>query len=93
MLINLPQQPLLNEIPELKNIQTKRRKRKIIIKLESEIEKNIKFELSHLIKGHSSKLYVNGKLKKGINRFSFKRNNNLQLVELIISENRLITIA
>ena len=83
---------MLNEITELKNIRIKRRKGKIIIKLESEIEDDIKFELNHLLKGHSTTLFVNTELKKGNNRFVFKRSNNLQHVELEINKKKLIII-
>ena len=92
VLINRPEKPVLDEITELKNIQIKRRKEKIIIKLESEIEDDIKFELNHLLKGHSTTLFVNTELKKGNNRFVFKRSNNLQLVELEINGKKLIII-
>ena len=92
VLINRPEKPVLNEITELKNIRIKRRKGKIIIKLESEIEDDIKFELNHLLKGHSTTLFVNTELKKGNNRFVFKRSNNLQLVELEINGKKLIII-
>ncbi len=92
VLINRPKKPVLNEITELKNIRIKRRKGKIIIKLESEIEDDIKFELNHLLKGHSTTLFVNTELKKGNNRFVFKRSNNLQLVELEIKGKKLIII-
>ena len=92
VLINLPEKPVLNEITELKNIRIKRRKGKIIIKLESEIEDDIKFELNHLLKGHSTTLFVNTELKKGNNRFVFKRSNNLQLIELEINGKKLIII-
>ncbi|WP_411765898.1 hypothetical protein [Winogradskyella sp. A3E31] len=92
VLINRPKKPVLNEITELKNIRIKRRKGKIIIKLESEIEDDIKFELNHLLKGHSTTLFVNTELKKGNNRFVFKRSNNLQLVELEINGKKLIII-
>ncbi|EAQ41264.1 hypothetical protein [Polaribacter sp. MED152] len=92
VLINRPEKPVLNEITELKNIRIKRRKGKIIIKLESEIEDDIKFELNHLLKRHSTTLFVNTELKKGNNRFVFKRSNNLQLVELEINGKKLIII-
>ena len=92
VLILRPDKPVLNEITEFKNIQIKRRKGKIIIKLESEIEDEIKFELNHLLKGHSTKLFVNTELKKGKNRFVFKRSNNLQLVETEINGKELIII-
>lgn len=59
VLINRPEKPVLNEITELKNIRIKRRKGKIIIKLESEIEDDVKFELNHLLKRHSTRLFVN----------------------------------
>ncbi|MGJ8592422.1 MAG: hypothetical protein ACSHXF_07735 [Aquaticitalea sp.] len=84
--------PVLNEINELKNIEFKRRKGKIVIKLESEIEKDIEFQLNHFLKGHSTKLMVNRKLKKGKNRFVFKRSNNLQLVEAKVNRKNLIII-
>ena len=92
VLINRPEKPVLNEITELKNIRIKRRKGKIIIKLESEIEDDIKFELNHLLKEHSTTLFINTELKKGNNRFVFKRSNNLQLVELEIKGKKLIII-
>lgn len=92
VLINRPDKPVLNEITDFKNIQIKRRKRKIIIKLESEIEDEIKFELNHLLKEHSTKLFVNTELKKGKNRFVFKRSNILQLVKTEINGKKLIII-
>ncbi|KAB1067340.1 hypothetical protein F6U93_11335 [Tamlana haliotis] len=92
VLINRPEKPVLNEITEFKNIRIKRRKGKIIIKLESETEDDIEFELNHLLKGHSTTLFVNTELKKGNNRFVFKRSNNLQLVETEINGKKLIMI-
>lgn len=92
VLINRPDKPVLNEITEFKNIQIKRRKRKIVIKLESEIKDKIKFGLNHLLKEHSTKLFVNTELKKGNNRFVFKRSNNLQLVETEINGKKLVII-
>lgn len=92
VLISRPDKPVLNEINELKNIRIKRRKGKIVIKLESEIKSDIKFEVNHLLKGHSTRLFVNTELKKGSNRFVFKRSSNLQLIELEINEKKLIII-
>lgn len=92
VLINRPDKPVLNEITELKNIELKRRKGKIVVKLESEIEKNIEFELNHLLQGHSTKLTVKTELKKGKNRFVFRRSNNLQLVEAKVNGKKLIII-
>lgn len=92
VLINRPDKLVLNEITELKKIELKRRKGKIIVKLESEIEKNIEFELNHLLQGHSTKLLVKTELKKGKNRFVFRRSNNLQLVEAKVNGKKLIII-
>ncbi|MDA0177396.1 hypothetical protein C7H62_0539 [Mesoflavibacter sp. HG96] len=92
VLINRPDKPVLNEITELKNIEIKRRKGKIVVKLKSEIEKNIEFELNHLLQGHSTKLLVKKELKKGKNRFLFRRSNNLQLVEAKVNGKKLIII-
>ena len=84
--------PVLNEITELKNIELKRRKGKIVIKLESEIEKDIEFELNHFLRAHSTKLLVKSELKKGKNRFVFRRSKNLQLVETKVNGKKLIII-
>ncbi|MCC1484055.1 hypothetical protein [Winogradskyella immobilis] len=92
VLINRPNKPIMNEITELKNIRIKRRKGKIIIKLESEIESDIEFEVNHLLKNHSTTLFAKAKLKRENNRFVFKRSNNLQLVELKINGKKLIII-
>ena len=92
VLINRPDKPVLNQITELKNIELKRRKGKIVVKLESEIEKNIEFELNHFLQGHSTKLMVKTELKKGKNRFVFRRSNNLQLVEAKVNGKKLIII-
>lgn len=87
-----PEKPVLNEISEFKNIRLKRRKGKIIIKLESEIESEIKFEVNHLLKNHSTHLFAKTELKKGDNKIVFKRNRNLQIVEGEINGKKLIII-
>ena len=92
VLVNRPDKLVLNEITELKNIELKRRKGKIVVKLESEIEKNIEFELHHFLRGHSTKIMVKTELKKGKNRFVFRRSNNLQLVETKVNGKKLIII-
>ena len=92
VLVNRPDKLLLHEITELKNIDLKRRKGKIVVKLESEIEKNIEFELHHFLRGHSTKIMVKTELKKGKNRFVFRRSNNLQLVETKVNGKKLIII-
>jgi len=92
VLINHPDKPVLNEIAELKNIRLKRRKGKIIIKLESEIESEVEFEVNHLLKNHSTTLIAKTELKRGNNKFVFKRSTNMQLIELEINEKRLVII-
>ena len=92
VLINGLTKPLLNEITEIQNIHLNRKKGKIIIKLESEIENDIEFELNHFLKGHSTRLTVKTELKKGSNRFVFKRSNNVQLVEAVLNGKKLIII-
>lgn len=92
VLISRPEKPVLNEITEFKNIRIKRRKGKIIIKFESGIESDIKFEVNHLLKNHSTTLLTNAKIKKGNNRFVFKRSSNLQIVETEINGKKLIII-
>ncbi|QLG45311.1 hypothetical protein [Costertonia aggregata] len=87
-----PEKPVLNEISEFKNIRLKRRKGKIIIKLESEIESEIEFEVNHLLKNHSTTLFAKTELKKGNNKFVFKRSANLQIIELEINEKKLTII-
>ena len=82
----------MNEISELKNIRLKRRKGKIIIKLESEIESDIEFEVNHLLKNHSTTLFAKTELKRGENKFVFKRSRNLQIVEIEINGKQLIII-
>ncbi|MCU0351631.1 MAG: hypothetical protein MUF43_12535 [Flavobacterium sp.] len=92
VILEQPEKPVLNEISELKNIRLKRRKGKIIIKLESEIESDIEFEVNHLLKNHSTTLFAKTELKKGENKFVFERSTNLQIVELEISGKKLIII-
>lgn len=92
VILKQPEKPVLNEISELKNIRLKRRKGKIIIKLESEIESDIEFEVNHLLKNHSTTLFAKTELKKGENKFVFKRSTNLQILELEINEKKLIII-
>lgn len=86
------EKPILNEINELKNIHLKRQKGKIVIKLESEIESDIEFEVNHFLRGHSTRLMVKTELKKGKNRFVFRRSSNLQLIEAKINGKKLIII-
>lgn len=85
-------QPVINEIKELKNFRLKRRNGKIIIKLESEIEENIKIEVRHFLSGHSTILNQETTLKKGKNKFVFRRNSNLQLIKAKVNGKRLIII-
>lgn len=92
VILQQPEKPVLNEISEFKNIRLIRRKGKIIIKLESEIESEIKFEVNHLLKNHSTRLFAKTRLKKGNNRIVFKRSTNLQIVEGEIKGNKLIII-
>jgi len=92
VLINRPDKPVLNEITELKNIKLKRRREKIIIKLESEIESAVEFEVNHLLKNQSTTLFAKTELKRGNNKFVFKRSTTMQLIELEINEKRLIII-
>ncbi|WP_396636271.1 hypothetical protein [Maribacter sp. R77961] len=92
VIFNQPENPVLNEISELKNIRLKRRKGKIIIKLESEVESDIEFEVNHLLKNHSTTLFAKTELKKGHNKFIFKRSTNLQIIEFEINEKKLIII-
>lgn len=92
VILERPEKPVLNEISELKNIRLKRRKGKIIIKLESEIESDIEFEVNNLLKNHSTTLFAKTELKKGNNKFVFKRSRNLQIVEAEINGKKLIII-
>ena len=92
VILEQTEKPVFNEISELKNIRLKRRKGKIIIKLESEIESDIEFEVNHLLKNHSTTLFVKTELKKGENKLVFKRSTNLQIVELGINVKKLIII-
>lgn len=92
VILQQPDKPVLNEISELKNIRLKRRKGKIIIKLESEIESVIEFEVNHLLKNHSTILNARSELKKGENKFIFKRSASLQIIEAEIKEKKLIII-
>ncbi|WP_298321262.1 hypothetical protein [uncultured Aquimarina sp.] len=92
VLINDFDKLVLNEIGELRNIQLKKRKGKRIIKLESEIENDIEFEVNHFLRAHSTRLIVKTKLKKGKNRFVFRRNSNLQLLEAKVNGKKLIII-
>ncbi len=92
VILEEPEKPVLNEISELKNIRLKRKKGKIIVKLESELESDIQFEVNHLLKNHSSTLFSKTELRKGNNKFIFKRNTSLQLIELEINEKKLIII-
>ena len=92
VLINRPEKPVLNEIKEFENIRIKRRKGKIIIKFDSEIERAIKFEVSHLLKRGGSRLLAYEMLKKGRNKFVLKRGNNFQLVIAEIKGKKLVII-
>ena len=87
-----PDKPVLNEIPELQNVRLKRRRGKIIITLESEIDSNIQFEVNNLLKNHGPRLLAKTKLKKGKNRFVFRRSGSLQIIELELNNKKLIII-
>ncbi|SFS82632.1 hypothetical protein [Lutibacter maritimus] len=92
VMINGLEKPILNEIVELKNIRLKRKKGKIIIKLDSEIKNSIEFKVVDFLKIESTKLVLKSKLKKGNNRIVIKRSNNLQYIEANLNGNKLIIL-
>lgn len=92
ILINGLEKPVLNEIDELKKIRLKRRKGKIIIKLESTIKTKIELNVHDFLKKEQTKLILKTKLKRGNNRIVIKRSNNLQYIEGKLNGKKLIIL-
>ncbi|WP_298515639.1 hypothetical protein [uncultured Kordia sp.] len=83
---------ILNEIKQLKNIRVKRRKGKIILKIESEIESNIDMYVSGFLKKNCTRLIMEAKFKKGNNKIVIRRSNVLQYIELNLEGNKLLIL-
>ena len=90
--INGFEKPIFNENKELKNITLKRKKGKIIIKLESNQKKEIELKTIDFIS--SSGLLKNEriKIKKGKNRIVIRTDIKLKLIELFSNGKKTIIL-
>lgn len=92
VIISKLDKPLVNESNELKKIEFKRKRGKIILKFFSETETNINLKISDFFSGCSPKLILQKKVKKGNNRYVIKRTNNIQLIDANLNDKRLLIL-
>jgi len=81
-LINGFEKPIFNENNELTNITLKRKKGKIIIKLESNQKKEIELKTTDFISSESLLKTERIKIRKGKNRIVIRTDIKLKLIEL-----------